>query len=234
MALQLVSPTRGDRSSLPSSDSFRRCMEFRTPEAAKYFSEQAEKCMARAGLLNKSQDLLSQIQKYAESVHLQSENNTSPWTGEINLPTSFQSLHQNLAANAASEIDKKEIIFHFAMSDESQIIRGYSSDNEPATEKTVNAMDTLFNAWLAKNGLFSQEGFIYMSDSNGEILKDENGKPVKVEPEQFEKMLEDRKNGFEQYVHQNNDSVQVKTEQHPFSSPVKEEIAKEEEVVRPQ
>ncbi|MCP0913789.1 hypothetical protein NKV53_05385 [Legionella sp. 27cVA30] len=216
---------------LPSTASLYKIMEIATTsEASGYFYTQFNEVLSKAGLGKNMPAIASEIGNFAENIAWQKESATSPWSGDTRMPSSFQNLHQNLAADAAKTIEKTEIAFHFAISQDSQIIRGYTSDGVDADESTVAAMDKLFNAWLAGNNLISKGGVIYHVDEAGE-LRQEQGQPLKISSAEFGDLLEDANKGFAQFIHKNNDSINFSLQRHAYPEPTQE--AREEEAPTP-
>lgn len=67
-------------------------------------------------------------------------------------------------------------------------------------EQTVAALDKLFNAWLALNGLVSKGGVLYLADNFGNILCDEQKRQKKADPQQFRALIADPDKGFQAYT----------------------------------
>jgi len=65
---------------------------------------------------------------------------------------------------------------------------------------TVAALDELFNAWLALNGVISRDGALYQVDPKGKVLLDAQGKELRVVPEQFRLLINDPTQGFNAFV----------------------------------
>ncbi|PJD91556.1 MAG: hypothetical protein CK426_00440 [Legionella sp.] len=67
-------------------------------------------------------------------------------------------------------------------------------------EKTIEALDELFNAWLVMNGIVNQDGTLYQADGEGTILSNQQGEPMRVHPEQFQSLINDPGKGFSSFV----------------------------------
>ena len=72
--------------------------------------------------------------------------------------------------------------------------------SEGLDPKTVEALDGLFNAWLALNGMISKGGALYQVDSKGDVLLDSKGAAVKVDPRRFNALIQDPVHGFNVFV----------------------------------
>lgn len=80
--------------------------------------------------------------------------------------------------------------------------------------KTQEALDKLFNAWLALNDILSSGGYLYKADKTGKILHGADGKPVTVNAHQFNLLMSDPINGFPAFAAQK--GLRVKTVQRDF------------------
>lgn len=67
-------------------------------------------------------------------------------------------------------------------------------------EQTINALDKIFNGWLASQGMLSKGGALYFADSLGEMALDAQGKPRSANSEQFKLLLLDPEKGLQAYA----------------------------------
>lgn len=67
-------------------------------------------------------------------------------------------------------------------------------------EQTINALDKIFNAWLASHGMLTKGGTLYFADSLGEIALDTQGTPRSANSEQFKLLLLDPEKGLRAYA----------------------------------
>ncbi len=67
-------------------------------------------------------------------------------------------------------------------------------------QETTDALDKVFNAWLALNSILSHEGKLYKSDPTGQIIRDANGSLLTVNPEQFKLLMQDPVIGLQAYA----------------------------------
>lgn len=85
---------------------------------------------------------------------------------------------------------------------------------EKLDPKTVEALDKLFNAWLALNGIISKGGALYQADPKGQILLNRQGQQIKADPQQFKTLINDPINGFQAFVAKK--GIHIKTVQRDF------------------
>jgi hypothetical protein len=170
---------------------------------------------------------VAQLRDYASFLERVRGN---PWLGNTMKPvgkdTDFHNFQEYLANKAGSVIHEKNLVMDCAISDNAEFIRGYTSDGQPLGDVTTDALDKLFNAWLATQRIetadgqvidfISKDGFIYKA-VNGEIIQDMQGTPVKVDPNEFRVLLSEQATGFEAFVRKNNKDVEhVAIHLHPY------------------
>jgi len=229
MSLPLATREQGKGGAMPSKESLFLCMQVATtPEAAQYFYTQFEARVKEARMQAKVGPLLGAVAQFSESVQAQSDTSARPWTGDTRIEAQtietfkFENLQQNLASNAAGEIAAKDITFDYAISDQSQLIRGYSADGNPLDKEEESAMDILFNAWLAANKMISLGGVIYqyqLDEKTKEIKprKDAQGEPIRVDPQELRTMMaSDEADGFKQYMQGKNAAIQMTSQAHQY------------------
>ena len=85
---------------------------------------------------------------------------------------------------------------------------------EKLDPKTIDALDKLFNAWLALNGIVSKGGALYKADTKGAILLNPQKQPIKVDPQLFKTLMDDPTQGFEAFVAKK--GIHIKTVQRDF------------------
>ncbi len=183
---------------MPSKESIYQAMEtITTPDAAQYFLEGILKKLEQTKMLEQSMPLVEAIRKFVDSIKAQrSETSAAPWSGDTRKSNmsfeafSFQTLQENFAATAAVALGGKVIDMDFAISDDGQYVRAYSNTAEGVDEETALAMDTIFNAWLAKDHMISKGGVIYEGTDSGEIKKNDQGGDVRVTGDKLEKLKE--------------------------------------------
>lgn len=193
----------------PDSDALSKCMAVaNTPEAADYLLTRVKQIFSTAKNLGESvvQNVMDTINDFVNYVKLANQAGNE-WVGKP--PRSgFQNYQEGLAAIAAQIMQGKNVELDYAISDDSQYLRGYTTDGAPMDADSSKAMDNYFNAWLAMNHLFSKGGVIYESTSDGQI-KMEGENPVRANADDFRQLIQDPKRGFGQYMSKTNKSVQL-------------------------
>jgi hypothetical protein len=72
--------------------------------------------------------------------------------------------------------------------------------NETLEPEAIEALDNLFNAWLVAHGMLSQDGVLYKADEAGEILCDAKQNQLRVDPNEFRRLMADPEHGFKAYA----------------------------------
>lgn len=67
-------------------------------------------------------------------------------------------------------------------------------------EKTTDALDNIFNAWLASHGMLSQDGILYLADKQGRVLRDNQDAPQIIDSDQLKFLLVDPERGLQAYA----------------------------------
>lgn len=234
MGLPLVRNSGSGVTHVPNSEAISKAMATSTtPEAADYLMTQIKEIFSRHKNLDESivQNVMETVQDYVGYVKLANQSGDE-WAGIV--PRSgFQNYQEGLAAISAKIIQDKSVELDYAISDDSQYLRGYSSNGVPLDTASSDAMDKCFNAWLAKNDLFSKGGVIYASTSNGEI-KMEGDKPVKANAEDFRKLIEDPQRGFGQYLSRTNKSVKLSMQSQSFQTSAAPAATSPDESISPE
>ena len=221
IALPLVRDRGGKAGTLPDAEAITQAMQLSTTaEAATYLYEEFEQLIAKAKLLTQEAVIrVKDILKiHADNVGLAAQDNGNVWAGKPP-STNFKKFQDELVKDASKFINEqaaKDINLDFAVSNNSELLRGYSSNNEPLDPKTVDAMDSLFNAWLAEKMMICKDGVIYegVYDKEGQlkIKQDASDNPgsegVRANAVNLRQMITSA-DGFQQYVHQHNKSAKI-------------------------
>ncbi|KTD19938.1 hypothetical protein [Legionella londiniensis] len=216
MRLPLVKRGTAGSNSLPTSDSLYKCMEVATkPDSARYFHTQFEQRLIDAGLKDKSGPVLNEVKKFADYIALQGSN-SNPWSGDIHIPSAFHNYQEHLAKEAIKEVAVNNIDFDYAVSNQSEFLRGYSNNGQPVDGETLSSMDKIFNAWLVENDMLCNNGVIYEATAKGDIKLDSKGEPVKADPERLKSLLHHKDKGFEQYLHKKDEAIQVNVREQAY------------------
>lgn len=202
---------------LPSNQSLNAAMEVAsTPESAGYFRDGVIELLKQEKKLESSQSLVSEVKKFAEYVGYNNKSSGSVWSG-VSILSEFKSFQQNLAASAIGNINEQDILLDFAVSRDSEFLRGYSSGGKALDDSTNAELDTLFNAWLAENNMISKGGVIYESDEAGEIKYDKGeGAPKKADADELKRQIYDKSSGFERFVHERKEDIEFTVREHAY------------------
>jgi hypothetical protein len=196
---------------IPSSASLKKCMEIITnPDAAKAFVDKLCSQLDKAKLRGKFESLIEDIKAFAAAVGKGNPSGDA-WSGREPLQTSVFNNYQDAIATSSADIfANQDIRFDFAISDEAEILRGYSIDGKVIEPEEAKELDKLYNAWLAEKGILTKDGVLYEATSKGEI-KQEKGKNKRISEEKIRGLISDTKSKFADYVRSKNDTIQVKT-----------------------
>lgn len=189
---------------LPNKEALIHAMEIceNSVEGAQYFASQAKSLFRQAPLSeDMRQAVLSKVEEFVKLVEWRLFSNTQPWSGAFTESSGFKNMQKGLAKEAASRLQNMlDLRLDVAISDNSELLRGPSSGGEPMNP---DAMDTLFNAWLAQHDVICKGSVLYEATEDGEIKKDAGGDPVKADPEKIRQLISDRQEGFAHYMEDN-------------------------------
>lgn len=199
-----------------------------TEEGAKYLRTALEKKLIACDKLEAGQGLLAKIDGVVSYVQMRIKTGEKAWEGKVIDPSEYKTFQDAVAREAHAilkdMLGKVGIVYNYAINDESNLVRGYSTeDGKTPDEAAVKAFDDLFNAWLAENEMRNKEGYIYHTDGNGDIrqVEDEKGRkiPDKVNPQELEERIADKETGFAQSVRKDKDiNFSVKQRDYPEPS----------------
>lgn len=228
---------------LPPAQAFGQIAEVATTiEAAEYAYHQTEAKFTEAGVINKgpAQSMLKKMDNLRQNVNLQRGPNGQPWSGQIDAENGFENLQQNLAKqetkDMAEKIQDKSVVMDFAISDKGEFRRGLSVDGveldagKKSDRGTIEAVDNLFNTWLADDQLISDDSVIYESDGNGNILTDEDGNKVRADGGELRELM-NGDNGFEAYMQDKGLDVTTRQQTFPGEEPTVSQ--KQQQVIQP-
>lgn len=201
---------------LPSNKSLYAAMEVASnPESARYFRDRFIERLEKEKMLDRSKAVVAEVKKFAEYVEYKQKSSGGPWGGVL-LPSEFKNFQRNLAASAVGNIKERDILFDFAINENSELLRGYSSGGKALDELTNAELDKLFNAWLAENNMISKGGVIYEADEAGEIKYDKAGNPQKADPDELKQKVHDKSSGFKRFVHERDEDVELNVREHAY------------------
>jgi hypothetical protein len=194
-----------------------------TLDGVEYFQQQLHSMLEKRNQLQAYSTLLKEVSLMVDSARYQDQHRGTPWSGDTYRPylpqSDFASFQQFLASMSAQSIQQQQITLDCALSDASEYKRAFSSDGELLDGESLDAMDTLYNAWLAEQQLISKGGVIYQGTEEGDIREDKQGNPIKANAERLRAMMMDDKRGFSAYVKTNNKDIQMIIHQHTYEQP---------------
>lgn len=173
-------------------------------------------------------DFITEINKLVANAAYQAREKSRAdiWSGAPGLTehlrnlfsqTEFSAFQEFMATSSVDNLDADQIIMDYALSRSAQFMRAYTCDGNALTGEALDSMDTLFNAWLAKNQMISEGGIIYEGTSAGEI-KQVKGASVHVNPDKLDALLSG--NEFEQYVKEKTTKVsEILIRKNPYVEP---------------
>ena len=187
-------------------------------ETLAYFATNLQESLIKGGLVKECKQLLEEVKKLVDNAQFREDNKGNPWLGDVaQIPvineTDFNLFQKFLATTSATELKEDKVILDCALSDSAEFLRAYSNEKG----ELLDAIDTLFNAWLAENNMISKGGVIYAGTAQGDILEDKKGNPVAVPAEKLRAMLNTGE--FAQFVQKNNPAVQVNVRLHQYEAP---------------
>jgi|GEM_PF-2344675 len=216
MSLPIAKQRSRSESLLPDTKAVQNAFEVagNNLEACQYIQEQLIIRFSNERV--DSSDFLETVDTIVENVALQ-QNASDPWSGQESVGSSFHALQQNLANMAASSIASQvqgALKMDYAISDISQLVRGFSIDGQAADEAAIPSLDNLLNAWFAQKNIVTKDGVLFESDSNGEIIKDKAGNPVRESADKVKTLIADREEGLEKYL--NTKGIKAEIQEHKF------------------
>lgn len=186
-------------------------------EAADYLVTQFKQLLTDAKMLDKYGDILQKVEDFAKYTKFKLLSNSQPWLGQSAAPSDFKNMQANIAIDEVKKLEsldvgaEKEITFDFAVHDQtSEFQRGCS-----VRQEALGSFDKLFNAWLAEKNLRSTESTLYETTENGQIKQDAQGKPVKANPEEVKKLINDPEQGFAKYMEAKGIKVVCREQEYP-------------------
>ena len=172
--------------------------------------------------------LMQNITDLIENATFQEKNLTQldPWSGARGLTdklhaafnsTKLSEFQDFIATKLLDKIPAESMTLDCVVGDKADFLRAYSKgDGNPLEGEELEAMDRLFNAWLAQpeNKMLMQDGVIYRGTDEGEVLQDTSEDTVKARANKIRELLKDPVRGFERYVELKKPGAQVRIVQH--------------------
>ncbi len=167
------------------------------------------------------QSLLSQIKQSQELASVNLQANQTAWSGNFAATNETLNLQHFMAEQAVNVIGNEEILAEnikhdIAINEECSYVRAFTTgDNVKVSERSEEALDRLFNDWLAANHYASLDSQIVELDNNGEIERDDNYHPIPADKEDVERRLTDPNHGFSSYMEKKGLNLDVYTWEYP-------------------
>ncbi len=224
MTLPLVQSRSAVR--LPSTEDVLKCMEFTEPESLKYVREGLEQCFQAAGV-SVDAACLNMLANIDQFINISEQfQQRDPWSGELlDERTDFQTFQDQLADQSVAVIAdtmEGDIKMDFAISNSSELIRGYTVNGAPVSHEMAEELDRIFNAWLAENAIITQDSTLYQATERGDISWAQ-GKPVTVSAETITQLINDkREKGLQAFLERKGlleNGFRFSTEQHTYVTP---------------
>ncbi|KTD70919.1 hypothetical protein [Legionella tucsonensis] len=176
-----------------------------TPEGAQYIRERVHQIVENSKWINRNpeaiatgKEVLKVVDEYAKFVEYKFSQDSQIWKGQDPKPA-LVLMQSRIAEEAIDALSKKNfpsIRFDFAISEEGHFVRGYASTEKeapPLEVGTIDALDRLFNAWLAnEHRVVTKEGNFYKNNPGGN--------QIKLTAEEVEALMADSAKEFKEYL----------------------------------
>ena len=226
MVLPLVRERGGRHRPLPNAETINKCMAMTTtPEAAAYAYKETVELFTKAKLIDQDaiRKVVGIVGAHASNVEwLRNKSTENLWSGK-QLPTDFEAIQIKSAAEADEAIKNllgeksiDNLTLDFAVSHASELLRGYTTNDEPLDQDLVAAMDKSFNAWLADHAMVSKGGVIYEGTKDGFPKQDQQGNLLKANPVALREKITSDVDGFGPYVSKHHKSTELTIRQQPY------------------
>lgn len=171
-------------------------------EASNYFVERLTKILTETKMLDKSADLLVRVHDFAKYVEFKLNSSAQPWSGESPKISDFENMQDHLANDAIRTVKANalsDVKLDIAINESAQLLRGYSAEGEWVKDPVVvDALDKIFNAWLAQHNVVSSSSVLYEANALGEIKRDASG-DVHADVEKIKSLMSDPDKGLTKF-----------------------------------
>lgn len=208
---------------VPEASDLEQAMKMATqsPEGADYFAERLESILDKFKLSKKHSNLIEQAHNFAQQVKALYSNQGENWDG-IELPsTNLDKVVRDLAESANQHLKeqiKKDISMDYAIGDDAEILRSYSSEGSVIENPEEQAwLDSMLNAWLSDNGIITDDGVLYEKGSDSRFKTDQQGEPLRADANKVKDLFSNK--SFDNYM--KNKGFDMSTQQQDYP---KEEV----------
>ncbi|KTC86268.1 hypothetical protein [Legionella cincinnatiensis] len=194
----------------------------KSPELARYLKERVHDIVENSRFYKKSPEAMEAakevekaIDEFVQFVEYKFSQRGQIWLGDLPETSSFKNMQTGIAEKAISNLVEKNyegIRFDFAISQDGHFVRGYAAPgtDAPLEESTVESLDQLFNAWLAKKyQIATEDGYLFKTDDKGNHIR-------KLTVDEVEQLLADSAKDFRDYVRESNVSTELITRQREY------------------
>jgi hypothetical protein len=189
----------------PSDASMKIALDIanRTPEGREYFADQVEKIYKRSNA-DSAKTVVAAADQFRAAGSLAAESKYRPWEGDqrimdIESFEHFERANENPFAGLGqgeTKVDEK-VTFTFAVSEQSDIRRAYTSQGKHLDDSGVDRMDKLLNHTLHQHEYAVYNGKVYkaVTQSYGgehffvDYAKDAKGDLVKADPNKVRNII---------------------------------------------
>lgn len=177
-------------------------------EGAQYFVSRYTENLGKKA----SPQLIEKLNEWEKLVCAGLKEPESQWNGQYversQQTTSLMNLSEDAIKQAnVAEVDNLHL--DFAINQESQFVRAYSSNNEALSEEAQDAMDFAFNAWLDEQNITARDGVLY------QIENKERG--AVADPLKIEKLIQHENRGFKAYMQNQGIRLDIEQQEYPTS-----------------
>jgi len=159
-----------------------------TSEAAEYLKTRITEILGKAG--EKFQPLIEMVGQFTKATSFQNSESRI-WDGKQERGT-IEKIQEGFASESArilkESIGNQTISHAVAVSDSSDLMRGFALNNENVDAETARLLDMIFNEWLAEHQVISEDSVLYNLDG------------TRADPEMVRKLINDPDKGFAQHM----------------------------------
>lgn len=209
--------------------SFAKILETAGPsvETLEYLASGLTERVEKSRAMAEFSDLIKEVKTLVDNAVFQESNLTKIdiWSGARGLAdklhaafsgTELSAFQDFIASKLASKVPVEQVTLDCAIDDKAGFVRAYSSNGKLLEGEALDAMDMLFNAYLAQpgNNMIMQDGVIYSGTNSGEVITDETDQAVKQRVSKIRDMLADPVKGFQRYLQDKKPGAHVTVIQH--------------------
>ena len=202
-----------------------------------YFQESLNKKIEQIKQTEEYAKLMTEIDQLVELAKFQEDKKLSVdiWSGlphvldrlkDVLSNTEFSSFQEFLVTRLINKVPEGLLTMNCLIEDTGEYKRSYLiAGKEVNAGEIADAIDALFNAWLAKpeNSMVMQDGFIREGNKNGQVIQDAaSSDSAKKRAEKIKKILEDPEHGFARYFMQKKPNAKIEIKR--IESGVKQEL----------